>query len=148
MIFTSITYLFLQGPGFYMEEQGVTKSSKVAAEEKPWALAGAVMCFVLFAAYMRYQAMVGASEEEIAPVDGMRSLQLERRSSVTQTYMNRGDITLRGVMQKELLGLLDEDHGSSINESTSLNKKQNSKILKKLEVRLFVISLLRVCFQG
>lgn len=125
----------------------MTKSSQVAEGEKPWALAGAVLCFVLFAMYMRYQAMVGANEEEVTTVDEVRSVRLERRCSVTQTYIGKGDISLRGVMQKEIMGMLDEE-GSSVSEVTSL-KRSNSKIVKKLEVRVIprrrLLRLFMVC---
>jgi hypothetical protein len=123
MIFTSVTYLFLQGPGLYLEEQGVHKSSQIAAGEKPWALAGAIMCFILFAGYMRYQAMVGATEEDVVC--------LERRSSVTQAHIGKGDISLRGIMKQQIMTLMAEEE--SLGEASSL-KGVRSKAFKKLEV--------------
>jgi hypothetical protein len=101
-------------------------SFQVAAGEKPWALVGAVMCFVLFAGYMRYQAMVGAGDGEEDVV------RMERQSSVTQQCIGRGDITLRGVMKKEILTMMNEQNAAG--ETSSL-KGYNPKILKKLEVR-------------
>lgn len=125
MIFTSVTYLFLQGPGLYLEEHGADSAKEVAAGERPWALAGAVMCFVLFAGYMRYQAMSGASEED--------AVCLERRSSVTQMHIGRGDISLRGALKHEMLSLLQQE-GALRGEAAAL-KGGRSKALKKLEVR-------------
>lgn len=125
MIFTSVTYLFLQGPGLYLESSGVTKPSKIASGERPWALAGAVMCFVLFVAYMRYQAMIGAGDDDV--------VKMERKSSVQQEYIARGDISLRGVMKQEIVCMLQNTE--NFGETTSL-KGSNSKILKKLEVVL------------
>ena len=80
-------------------------------------------------------------------MDEVRSVRLERRCSVTQTYIGKGDISLRGVMQKEIMGMLDEE-GSSVSEVTSL-KRSNSKIVKKLEVRVIprrrLLRLFMVC---
>ena len=123
---TSVTYLFLQGPGLYLESSGATTNSQIASGEKPWALVGALMCFVLFVGYMRYQTMVGANEEDV--------VRLERQSSVTQVYIGRGDISLRGVMKKEIVKMLNEVDNIAA-ESSSL-KGPNSKIIKRLEVFL------------
>lgn len=123
MIFTSITYLFLQGPGLFLQMEGVHKSSKIAIGERPWAAMGAIMCFVLFAAYMRYQAMLGSSENDVVGC--------ERTSSISQVYIENGQISLRGLMQKEIISLLNE---STTAETSSL--KGHSKVYKKLEVLL------------
>lgn len=126
MILTSVTYLFLQGPGLYLENSGVTKSSQIASGEKPWALVGLIMCSILFVGYMRYQSLVGANEEDV--------VRMERQASVTNQYIGRGDISLRGALKQEILTMLHEVENVP-RESSSL-KGPNSKIIKKLEVVL------------
>lgn len=55
MIGTSITYLFLQGPGVFYAGNSV---AVIAQKERIWALIGMFLCFALFAWYLYYQIQV------------------------------------------------------------------------------------------
>jgi hypothetical protein len=71
--------------------------------------------------------MVGSSDSDV--------VMCERKASVTQVYIGSGKVSLRGVMQKEIMTMLDSSSSSYGNssETSSLSGHKN-KVIKKLEV--------------
>mmetsp|Transcript_8561 Transcript_8561/g.12782 ORF Transcript_8561/g.12782 Transcript_8561/m.12782 type:complete len:558 (-) Transcript_8561:146-1819(-) len=90
MIGTSVTYLFLQGPGIFYAGRS---THDIAVEESTWALIGMFLCFILFAAYLWYQ--IKTSNDDAV------GSQQDRRIRVMEEAIRRGEVTLLGVMQAE-----------------------------------------------
>jgi hypothetical protein len=122
MLGTSTTYLLLQGPGLYYSGMTV---SEVAWKESNWALAGMLLCFVLFVGYLWYQIQTSSSEE----LGG----QQDRRNSVIEEALRKGEVTLLGVMQSEFTRVELRQH---LSESTPLVLERNPELNTRLKAVL------------
>jgi hypothetical protein len=119
MIGTSSTYLLLQGPGLFYQNQPL---SVVAAHQQYWSLGGFALCVVLFSAYMWFQYQVAKS-------DAAGSALSDLKDAYTQECIKNGIITLFGAMQAEL-----QAEAGLPTEETCL--AHNDKKLARLEVGL------------
>lgn len=126
MLGTSTTYLLLQGPGLYYRSLSV---SEVAWKESSWAFVGMILCFLLFVAYLWYQIQTSASEEQGG--------QQDRRNSVIEEALRKGEVTLLGVMQSEFGRAELKQH---LTESTPLVLERNPQLHNRLKV-IFSISI-------
>jgi hypothetical protein len=122
MLGTSSTYLLLQGPGLYYSGMTV---SEVAWKESNWALVGMFLCFLLFVGYLWYQIQNSASEE----LGG----QQDRRNSVIEEALRKGEVTLLGVMQSEFARVELRQH---LSESTPLVLERNPELNSRLKAVL------------
>jgi hypothetical protein len=128
MLGTSTTYLLLQGPGLYYSGLSL---SEVAWKESNWALVGMVVCFALFVAYLWYQIQNSASEE----LGG----QQDRRNSVIEEALRKGEVTLLGVMQTEFNR---EELRQHLSESSPLVLERNPQLHNRLKVPCYLPSFL------
>lgn len=119
MIGTSLTYILLQGPGVYYQDESI---AEVAQRESHFAFAGMICCFVLFCWYLKYQMDVAESDEKGGQVD--------RRNEVIKDALLKGEVTLLGAMKSEF-GVTAR---GLVGENTPLVLSQNSSEMKKLEV--------------
>lgn len=94
MMITSVSYLIIQGPAFFLTGE---TDSEVSAAESGFALAGLITCSVLFIGYLWYQWRLSQTDNDQVLEDYMEEV---RR----QKIMN-GEISLLGVMQSELVGV-------------------------------------------
>lgn len=120
MLGTSATYFLLQGPGLYYAGLSV---SEVAWKESNWALVGMILCFVLFAGYLWYQIRNSSSDE----LGG----QQDRRNSVIEDAIRKGEITLLGAMQSEFRRTEMKQH---LTESSPLVLERNPQLDARLKV--------------
>eukprot|EP00638_Chattonella_subsalsa_P010715 CAMPEP_0117781324 /NCGR_PEP_ID=MMETSP0948-20121206/2772_1 /TAXON_ID=44440 /ORGANISM="Chattonella subsalsa, Strain CCMP2191" /LENGTH=561 /DNA_ID=CAMNT_0005609321 /DNA_START=9 /DNA_END=1692 /DNA_ORIENTATION=+ len=61
MVITSISYLVIQGPAFFITS---TDDTVIADAENRWALGGLVLCLVFFCGYLKYQWDLAQSDAE------------------------------------------------------------------------------------
>lgn len=128
MLGTSTTYLLLQGPGIYY---GGLSVSEVAWKESSWALIGMILCFVLFVGYLWYQIRASSFEE----LGG----QQDRRNSVIEEALRKGEVTLLGVMQSEFGRAELRQH---LTESTPLVLERNPQLHNRLKVQQNPLSMI------
>ena len=120
MLGTSATYIVLQGPGLYYAGLSV---SEVAWKESNWAFIGMILCFLLFAGYLWYQIRNSSSDEQGG--------QQDRRTSVIEDAIRKGEITLLGAMQSEFQRTEMKQH---LSESSPLVLERNPELDMRLKV--------------
>ncbi|CAN0420200.1 unnamed protein product [Pylaiella littoralis] len=91
MMLTSISYLIIQGPAFFLSNE---TDAEVSSAEYWFALAGIITCSVLFIGYLLYQWEMSRTDNDQVLEDFMEEV---RRDKIME-----GKISLLGVMQAEL----------------------------------------------
>lgn len=124
MLGTSITYILLQGPGLYYAGLSV---SEVAWEESNWAFIGMILCFIFFVGYLWYQIRNSSSDEQGG--------QQDRRNSVIEDAIRKGEITLLGAMQSEFKRTEMRRH---LSESSPLVLERNPQLDMRLKVSYLI----------
>ena len=85
MLLTLLSYLIIQGPAFFMS--GASRS-KVAANEKSWALLGLITTLGGFFAYLWYQVKSSHAQD----------FQAKKQEAVMKTMLESGQVSLAGAM--------------------------------------------------
>ncbi|CAN0014694.1 unnamed protein product [Ascophyllum nodosum] len=91
MMITAISYFIIQGPAFYLSGE---TDAEISAGEQSFALAGMIMCTVLFFGYLTYQWYLSRSDSDELLEDFLQEI---RREKIT-----KGEISLLGLMQAEI----------------------------------------------
>eukprot|EP00904_Undaria_pinnatifida_P012665 jgi/Undpi1/8529/HiC_scaffold_25.g10996.m1 len=91
MMITSISYIIIQGPAFFLTGQSDAQVSKA---ESGFALTGLITCIVLFLGYLMYQWELSRTDNDQVLEDYMEEVRREK--------ILNGEISLLGVMQAEL----------------------------------------------
>jgi hypothetical protein len=120
MIGTSITYLLLQGPGLFYQNQPL---AVVAAHQQYWSLGGLVLCIALFIGYMWYQYQVAMSEDSSNAFN-------DKKDAVITNSIKDGDITLFGALQPEMIAMHMDDQ---VDESSNLFQNKRERNIHRLE---------------
>lgn len=102
MMITSMSYLIIQIPGLFYEDKTVRQ---VAIAEKNWALLGFVCCIVLFCAYLWYSYRLSLQSQNKS--------QILTREEVIKDAIEKGNISLLGVMQSEIEHMLTSNATST-----------------------------------
>ncbi|CAM9910190.1 unnamed protein product, partial [Laminaria digitata] len=91
MMITSISYLIIQGPAFFMTDK---TDAQVSKAESGFALTGLITCSLLFVGYLLYQWELSRTDNDQVLEDYMEEVRREK--------ILNGEISLLGVMQAEL----------------------------------------------
>mmetsp|Transcript_2801 Transcript_2801/g.2463 ORF Transcript_2801/g.2463 Transcript_2801/m.2463 type:complete len:577 (-) Transcript_2801:15-1745(-) len=126
MILTTLPYLILQIPGLvYLHESDVDQRKG----ERPWAIAGLVVCLVLLATYLYYQYVESQKGLEGNAVN-------DKRDEILKESIKKGQITLLGLFGVEFKDVINEDiRYQKLNEQTPLSRT-NSASTEKIIFRL------------
>ncbi|CAM9392982.1 unnamed protein product [Sphacelaria rigidula] len=100
MIITAISYFIIQGPAFFLSGE---TDAEVSAGESGFALAGLIMCSVLFVGYLWYQWRLSQTDNDQVLEDYMEEVRREK--------IIKGEISLLGVMQSELTSVSNRPTG-------------------------------------
>ncbi|CAM9673057.1 unnamed protein product [Scytosiphon promiscuus] len=91
MMITSVSYLIIQGPAFFLTDE---TDAEISAAESWFALTGLITCTILFVGYLLYQWEMSRTDNDQVLEDYMEEV---RRDKIM-----KGEISLLGVMQAEL----------------------------------------------
>ena len=111
MLITAVSYLVIQGPALFYVGQS---HEQVAAAEHNWAVAGFILCTIMFVGYLAYQYYLSQAGNEVTE---------QKRGEVIKEKIQKGEVSLLGVM----FGYLD---AAGSHETSSL---LNSQLKNKLE---------------
>jgi len=117
MLLTTISYFIIQGPAFFVEGDS---SAEVAEVEHDWALAGLLICTVLFFAYLWYQWHLANSGDEMKE---------KKHLAIIRKAIDSGKISLVGALASDFVEYADqldeEAYQAILEERTSDNNPMN-----------------------
>lgn len=127
MMVTALTYLLLQVPGLVY--WNASHDEQVLGEQN-WALLGFFVCFFFFAAYLYYQ-------YKISLEDSADSMQALTREQYFRDAINRGDVTLLGVMSFAFKDVPNTVNGTfqKTDGSRDVGKNEKTALLSQRSAR-------------
>lgn len=121
MLLTSISYLIIQGPAFFLEDLSI---EEVAAKEKSWGIATLITCTISFCGYLAYQWWLCASGQDEVFEDVMEEV---RRNMIMS-----GKISLMGCMKEEMRMGRKQGQGYNSIEGAPANEKSMLRLSRLL----------------
>eukprot|EP00294_Goniomonas_avonlea_P015987 CAMPEP_0114551690 /NCGR_PEP_ID=MMETSP0114-20121206/6736_1 /TAXON_ID=31324 /ORGANISM="Goniomonas sp, Strain m" /LENGTH=569 /DNA_ID=CAMNT_0001736537 /DNA_START=19 /DNA_END=1728 /DNA_ORIENTATION=- len=147
MIFTTISYVIIQGPAFALKCWQVAdkdeKDKCVSEKEKYWALAGLLICVVLFVVYLVYQVFLARTPDDNPVAEA-------KQQKVRSQAISKNLMSLSGVFGMMTAGgeppLLSGDHTPDgfkavLKKFFTKYDKNGDKVIDRSELRLLMIDL-------